>query len=162
MKLLITAGALALALSIAGPASSAEFKVGDLTVINPWARATAGKPRNGGAYLTIKGGASDDELTKVETAVAKRAQLHGHKNVDGVMVMQALKGLKVPAGRTVMLKPSIRHIMLMKLKQALKKGESFPMTLHFAQAGKVTVEVMIMGVGARNAGMKRGKMKPKE
>ncbi len=150
MKSLIIAGALACA--IAMPASAAEYKVGDLTVVDPWARATAGVPRNGGAYLAIKGGASDDELTKIETEVAEHAQLHGHKNVDGVMVMHALNGLEVPAGDMAILKPGMRHIMLMKLKHALKEGESFPMTLHFAKAGKVTVEVEIMGVGARDAG----------
>lgn len=163
MKSLFTAGALALAFAVVAPASAAEYKVGDLTVVNPWARATAGKPRNGAAYLTIKGGAGDDDsLTKVETGVAMRAQLHGHKNENGMMKMQAIDAVAVPAGGMAMFQPGGRHIMLMKLKQALKKGQSFPMTLHFTKAGKVTVEVEIMAVGAKDAGIGHGKMKPKQ
>lgn len=162
MKSLISVGALALAIAVAAPASAAEYKVGDVTIVNPWARATAGVPRNGAAYLIIKGGVSDDELTKIETGIAKRAQLHGHKNENGVMKMQEVDGVKVPAGGMAMLKPGGHHIMLMKLKQALKKGQSFAMTLHFAKAGKVTVNVMIMGVGAKEASMDHGKMKMKE
>ncbi len=162
MKNLITAGALALALSTAASLTlsapsmasdmGAMYKAGDITILNPWARATPGKPRNGGAYLTIKGGASGDELTGVESDVAKRTEIHGHKNENGIMKMYKADGVPVPAGGMAMLKPGGFHVMLMKLKHALKEGESFPLTLHFAKAGKVTVKVKIMSVGAMNAG----------
>ena len=152
MKFLITAGALALALAVATSAPAGEYKAGDVTVVNPWARATPGVPRNGGAYLTIKGGVSDDELIGVATAVAKRAELHGHKQENGVMKMRQVKGVKVPASGMIILKPSSLHVMLIKLNQALKQGKSFPMTLRFAKAGEVTVQVKIMGVGAMEAG----------
>jgi len=71
--------------------------------------------------------------------------------------------ITVPAGGMAMLQPGGYHVMLMKLKYALKEGESFPLTLHFAKAGKVTVEVRIMSVGAMNAGKNtgHGKMKMK-
>jgi copper(I)-binding protein len=162
MKSVIAAGALALAFAVAVPASAAEYKVGEITIVNPWARATAGIPRNGAAYLTIKGGAGDDELAEISTMVAKRAQLHGHKHEGGVMKMHEVNGFEVPAGATLTLKPGGHHIMLMKLNHALKKGQSFPLTLEFAKAGKITVEVMIMGVGARSSGMNHGHKKKKE
>ena len=162
MKNLITAGALALALStiatlipntVAMAADmGAMHKAGGITIHNPWARATPGRPRNGGAYLTIKGGASGDELTSVESTVAKKTQLHDHTNENGVMKMRQVKSIMVPAGGIAMLKPGGHHVMLMKLKHALKKGESFPLTLYFAKAGKVTVEVKVMSVGAMDAG----------
>ena len=72
------------------------------------------------------------------------------------MKMREVHGLDVPAGEMVMLKPGGYHVMLMKLKHALKKGGSFPLTLHFAKAGDVTVDVRIMGVGAMNAETKSG------
>ncbi len=159
MKAFIAAGALALAL--ATTATAAEYKVGDITVVDPWARATAGVPRNGAAYLTIKGGAIGDELVSVETENAMHAQLHGNKMENNVMIMFKVDGLEVPANAMTMLKPGGYHIMLMKLKHALKKGESFPMTLHFAKAGKVTVEVNIMGVGAKGNSHDHSKMKMK-
>lgn len=159
MKLLITAGALVLSVVFATAGFAADFKVGDLTIIDPWTRATAGNPRNGVTYLGIKGGVSDDELIKIETGVARHAQLHDSKEVNGMMSMYRIDSLGVPAGGMVMLKPGDLHIMLLGLSHALKKGESFPMTLHFAKAGKVTIEVRIMGVGASNGGMDHSKMK---
>ncbi len=166
MRSLFTVGAFALTLAAIAPATAAEYKIGDITIVDPWARATPGTPRNGGAYLTIKGGASDDQLTSVESDVAKRTELHGHKNENGVMKMHRVDGVEIPASGMAMLKPGGYHIMLMKLKHALKEGESFPVTLHFANAGKVTVEVKILGVGAMGAGKDathggHGKMKMK-
>ncbi|MBT7665550.1 MAG: copper chaperone PCu(A)C [Rhodospirillaceae bacterium] len=158
MKTLLTAGALALSLITLAitPSAAMEYKAGDITITNPWARATPGQPRNGGAYLMIKGGATDDQLTGAETPVSKKAAIHGHSNENGVMKMREVHGLDVPAGEMVMLKPGGYHVMLMKLKHALKKGGSFPLTLHFAKAGDVTVDVRIMGVGAMNAETKSG------
>lgn len=152
MKLLFAASALALSLIASLPTTAAEYRVGDITITNPWARATPGRTRNGGAYLMITGGAADDQITGADTPVSKKAAIHGHSHENGVMKMREVRNLEVPAGEVMMLKPGGLHIMLIKLKHALKKGDSFPLTLHFAKAGDVTVEVQIMGVGAMKAG----------
>ncbi|NQV58243.1 MAG: copper chaperone PCu(A)C [Alphaproteobacteria bacterium] len=154
MKNFLTAGVFALAFAVAAPAAAiaAEYKVGDITIVNPWARATPGAARNGGAYLTIRGGASDDKLTGVEADIAMRTEIHGNKQENGVMKMYKVESIEVPAGGMAMLKPGGFHVMLMKLKRALKEGESFPMTLSFAKAGEVTVAFKILGVGAMKGG----------
>ena len=48
-------------------------------------------------------------------------------------------GLEIPAGGSVHLKPGGFHLMFMKLKQRLVKGESHKVTLSFKHAGKVDV-----------------------
>lgn len=40
------------------------------------------------------------------------------------------------------------HIMLMDLKQPLKKGDKFPLTLEFEKAGRVNVEVQVEEVAS--------------
>ena len=72
------------------------------------------------------------------------------------MKMRQVAGVNVPAGGMVLLKPGGYHVMLVKLKQPLKEGGSFPLTLHFAKAGMVTVKVEINGVGAMGAGKGHG------
>lgn len=171
MKNLLSAGALALALAMIAPATAmaTEYKAGGITIVDPWARATAGLARNGGAFMTIKSGGGEDELLKIETEAAKRAELHTHKHENGVMKMRKVDGIKVPAGGMVQMRPGGLHVMLMKLSQPLKTGERFPMTLHFAKAGKVTVQVDVMGMGSMGAGRNpahgghdsQGKMKMK-
>lgn len=121
-----------------------------LEVQQAWARASAGNMKNGGAYITIlNGGTDDDRLVAVETPVAKKAELHTHINDNGVMRMREVEGgVKVDAGKVVTFRPGSYHVMLMGLDKPLKEGTKFPLTLTFEKAGKKTVEVSVMGVGA--------------
>ena len=57
-----------------------------------------------------------------------------------------------PKGQT-MLKPGGLHVMLIGLKQPLKQGESFPLTLTFEKAGELDVSVVVEKAGAMG-GMK--------
>ena len=54
----------------------------------------------------------------------------------------------LPAGQPVVLKPGAVHIMLLGLKQPLRAGESFPLTLEFEKAGKREVSVAVEKAGA--------------
>ena len=51
------------------------------------------------------------------------------------------------------LKPGGYHIMLMGLKQQLKDGETFPVTLTFEKAGAVTTTVHVAKAGAMGPDM---------
>ena len=48
----------------------------------------------------------------------------------------------------VVLRPGTTHVMLTGLKQPLKEGETFPLTLDFAKAGKQDVQVKVAKAGA--------------
>jgi hypothetical protein len=87
-------------------------------------------------------------LTSISTPVAAMAEVHQTINDNGVMKMRAVKSLGIDRGKSVTLAPSGYHIMLMNLKQALKQGESFPVTLTFAKAGPVTATAMVEKAGA--------------
>ena len=54
----------------------------------------------------------------------------------------------VPAGGKTALEPGGLHVMLIGLKAPLKEGDKFPLTLTFAKAGKVDVEVIVEKPGA--------------
>ena len=128
-------------------ASVAAAQTGPVEVKNAWARATPGKAETGAAYLTIETAASD-RLTGASTPVAAKAELHEMTMQGGVMKMRELGALDLPAGHAVALKPGAAHIMLMGLKQPLRAGESFPLTLDFEKAGKREVTVTIEKAGA--------------
>jgi copper(I)-binding protein len=61
----------------------------------------------------------------------------------GMMGMQPIARLEIPAGGSVELKPGSYHIMLIGLKQDLKVGDSIEITLKSENAGaaKVTAAV---------------------
>jgi copper(I)-binding protein len=154
MKKLFIAGAMLLAAisPVLAPAMAAEFKQGDITIVDPWARATPGKAPNGGAFLMIKSAGAGDKLIGVESKVAKRTELHNHINDNGVMKMRQVAAIEVPAGGMAMLKPGGYHVMLMKLHQGLKEGDRFTLTLLFEKAGAVEVQVEVKAVGAMGSG----------
>ena len=92
-------------------------------------------------------GAAADALVAAELPVAARAELHTHIKDGDVMRMRQVSSIDVPAGGTVNLQPGGLHIMLIDLKEPLRQGETFPLTLTFAKAGKVTVYVPVKSPG---------------
>lgn len=112
-----------------------------------WARATPGSATTGAAYLTIEA-SRPDRLVGVSTPVAGRAELHAHENDHGVMHMHPVDGVAVQPGVPTVLKPGGIHVMLLQLKQPLKQGETFPLTLRFEKAGTREVTVHVEKPGA--------------
>lgn len=137
-----------------GVAQAEDAKVGGITVSEVWARATPPSARNGAAFLTLRNAGGADSLVAAASPVAKRVGIHESSMKDGVMRMREVSGVAVPAGGTAKLEPGGLHVMLMGLDKPLKADESFPLTLTFAKAGKVTVDVVVQKIGAR--GMSHG------
>lgn len=131
----------------------APVKIGDLTLSGAFSRATLPRAPVGGGYLTIENrGGQDDRLLSVTAPVGTAVQIHEMAHKDGVMSMRELAdGLPIPAGAKITLEPSGTHLMLTGLSEALVKGSSFDMILHFQKAGDVTVTFDILALNARHA-----------
>ena len=122
-------------------------------VSNAWARATPGTGSTGAAYLTVTDQGPPDHLTGASTPVAATAQLHKTENQNGAMRMLPVPDLALASGQPVTFAPGGYHLMLTGLRQPLRKGDSFPLTLTFAHAPPVTVQVRVAGVGAAGPAM---------
>jgi periplasmic copper chaperone A len=118
-----------------------------ISVTQVWSRA-AMAGRTGVVYLTITAAGVPDQLLSVSSPVAPKAELHESLETNGVMEMRAVSSLDVEPGKPVALRPGGYHIMLVGLKHALKEGDSFPLTLHFAKAGDITVTASVQKAGA--------------
>jgi len=141
--LLVLSLALVLAACSPGGGSTASGG-GIVTVSDAWVRAAA-KGRTTAAYLQIVNGRlSDDTLVGVSTDAAGKASLHETTTDDsGMTGMQPMDGIKVPAGKTVMLEPGGFHVMLENLTADLAAGSQVRLVLTFEQGGplNVTAEV---------------------
>lgn len=126
-------------------------------VQDPWVRSTVSKQMPTGAFMQIR---SDQptRLVEVSSSAAKTAQIHEMSMQGDVMKMRAVKGLDVPAGQTVELKPGSYHIMLMDLNAQIKAGDTVPLTLVFEGADKKreTVNVKATARSPMGAGMPSG------
>lgn len=128
------------------------FRLGDMTVTAPWARATPGAIKIGAAYLTLTNrGAAPDRLIGVRSEVAERVELHTNLSTDGMMQMRPLDSVVLPPGQSVRFEPSGLHLMLVNLKAPLQDGSEFPLQVIFERAGTLTVQVKVGAVGAAGA-----------
>ncbi|MBI3146571.1 MAG: copper chaperone PCu(A)C [Pseudogulbenkiania sp.] len=130
---------------LALPALAHHYTLGALHIGHPWSRAMPAATTSGTVYLKLNNrGPSADRLLAASTPRAASAELHQHLDDHGVMRMRAVpNGVELPPGRSIALAPGGLHIMLMGLTAPLKAGERFPLTLRFARAGKIEVEVKI-------------------
>lgn len=125
-------------------AQAHEYEVGQLHIDHPWSREMPPVAPTAAAYFVVHNkGSEADRLLSVSTPVAGKAELHEHVHADGVMKMQQVQDVVIPAGGEVKFEPMGYHVMLFDLKQQAKDGERFPMTLNFEKAGKVDVEVAV-------------------
>ena len=142
--------AVAAALGAAAPLLAQSAASVTLAVGHSWTRETAPGQSVGGGFMTItnKGG-QDDRLLSASSPAARDVQIHTVNMDGGVMRMRPLAaGLAIPAGKAVMLKPGGYHLMLMGLRQPLKRGGSVPVTLRFQRAGEVRVQLQVQPIGA--------------
>ncbi len=144
-------------LGLATFASAHDYTLQSLSIGHPYARATAPGAPAGGAYLTIENkGSTPDTLVAVKSPVAT-AQIHEMSMDGNVMKMRELPGgLAIPAGGKVTLAPGGYHVMLMNLKQPLVAGQSFPLTLTFAKAGSIDVDVHVEPLVAKGDAPMKG------
>lgn len=134
-------------------ASADDYRVGDLTIERPWARSTPPGVPVGAGYLTIRDtGTRGDQLLGAASRVADMVQIHQTTMADGAMQMRKQEALAVPPGGVVVLEPGGFHLMLMQLTGPLVTGDRVPVTLEFARAGRVTIELEVAPPGAPGPG----------
>jgi hypothetical protein len=90
---------------------------------------------NGALYMTLSNsGTGDDRLVAVTTDVAADAQFHQSTLEDGMMSMQPLEAIDLPAGGDAALEPGGAHVMLLDVDQGLAAGDTVELTLTFDHA----------------------------
>ena len=136
------------------PAQAEDVTIGGLKISAPWARATPKGASVGGGYMKITNtGTVSDRLIGGSTDISDSFEVHEMTMDGGVMKMRPVTGgLEIKPGQTVTLDPSGYHVMFVGLKDQLKQGDRFKATLQFAQAGKVDVDFIIEGLGAKTGG----------
>jgi copper(I)-binding protein len=129
------------------PASAHDFRLGPLRIDHPYATPTPPGAANGAAYLRgIRNtGEQPDRLVGASTPVARSVEIHRSViDAQNVMRMRAIDGIPLPPKAELQLRHGgEHHLMLIDLKQPLKDGDRFPMTLRFEKAGEREVMVWV-------------------
>jgi copper(I)-binding protein len=146
-----TAAALLIALTILTGAAWADEA--GIHVADAHARPTPPGITSGVVYLVLMNhGSADDDLTGVSSPIAASAGLYRSAVESGALAGPPVSDFKIKANDGVTFKPDGPHIVLMGLKQPLRIGEMFPVTLTFAKAGPVEITVTVQALTPAKAG----------
>lgn len=137
--------AMALLVACGGADDGADSSAasGEITVENAWGRTSPMVADNGAFYLTITNGTdTDDELLSAAVDVCNTVELHEMYMMENdVMGMRQVPGgtIPVPAGETVELKVGGLHVMCIGKTADFQAGDTYDITLDFAEAGEMVV-----------------------
>lgn len=131
------------------PAFARDYTLKELRIVEPYARATPPGAQTAGVWFRIENRGSDnDVLVGVASPVADSAELHVMRMEGNLAQMRPVTAIGVPAGATVMLTPQGYHVMLAGLRKPLAAGAQIPLTLTFAKAGKIEIDVDVIALTA--------------
>ncbi len=140
---MIKALALAAAMMFAASAAHAHsHKLKNLEIVHPWCIETEDTAKPVVVSMTIRNaGAKPDRLLRASASSAAKTELRAGVPPDGEGGVIA--SIPVDGRGEVNLKRGGPHVLLTGVKKPLGAHDSFLMTLTFARAGKVEVEVMV-------------------
>ena len=115
-----------------------------MAIMNAWVREAHAKARVNAGYMTLVNvGSEDVTLVKVESDAFASVEVHEMVTVDGMMEMNEVTDMVIPAKGQIHFEPGGKHLMLIGPKQHLAKGEKVDMTLTFKSGKKQTVSVKV-------------------
>lgn len=136
MKKLMLIGLMALPMTV----HAHDYKVGDLAIAHPIARATTATAMSSAGYFEVTNtGDVADRLIEVR-ADFPRVMMHDTKIEDDIATMFHVDAVEIGAGETVTFMPGGKHVMFMGLNgDPFEVGEKVPATLVFENAGTVEI-----------------------
>ena len=136
-------------------ANDSQMAGTDIEAHDFWARSAL-KDGNGAAYMLLHNhSAEDDALVGASSDIAGAVEVHlSQMKADGTMEMIKQESVALPADGELELKPGSYHIMLIGLKQDIKAGDEFSLTLHFTNHEDITMTIPVMDAeGMGGSGM---------
>lgn len=136
-------GRLALFLFLAHLAGAAVAQTA-IQVENPWVREAPPGARVLAVYMTLKNRSGQpDRLVRAESPIARAAELHQTRGHEGMMRMEPVPAIEVPAHGQAVLAPNRYHIMLVEPVRSVKAGETVPLRLFFGRGPEITLDVPV-------------------
>lgn len=139
MKSLLVAATSAVLMATAA-ASSPEIDLGDLTISHPTAYEARAGSRTKLSMGFFNDGSATVHIVGLTTPVAREARF---RLSAGPSFDTELEAISVPAEDALELGATTLWVVLIGLNRTLRAGESFPVTLHFANGAQATLQVKV-------------------
>jgi copper(I)-binding protein len=118
------------------------------TVTQAWVKLPAVPGQPAAAYFTVTGGNGDEKLVRIETAMAKRTDMHSSMmDLRNMATMAPIAELDVPRGATVRFAPGGYHAMIYGLDPVIVPGTAVPLRFGFASGKTAEAEAKSVAAG---------------
>lgn len=115
-----------------------------IAVEDAWARPAPAAGGNTAVYARlVNTGREADQLTGGKSSLATAVEVHKTTMAEGVMKMEPISRLEIPAKGEVQLQPGGLHVMVIDLNMPLSPGDTIPITLRFEKSGEIELEVEV-------------------
>ncbi|MGH1486427.1 MAG: copper chaperone PCu(A)C [Cellvibrionaceae bacterium] len=109
-------------------------------VQNPVIKTTPPGINNTAAYLHIKNNSDQDiALVKAESDIAQLVEIHEHTMNNGLMLMQKVESITIPANSFIEFKPGGYHIMFINLNSTISPDQKVEINLTFSNGMKQSI-----------------------
>ncbi len=123
-----------------------------LYVDRAWVQINPNDAGPASGYFTIHGGAEPTRLLSVTTEGAQRIEMHESIEKNGMMTMQAVESVDVPAKSKVEFAPGGKHLMIFGVNPAIVETGKLTMTMFFANGDRLIVDAVVRKAGAATGG----------
>ena len=131
---------------------------GDISVNDAYVQAVPPNLPNSASFMKIMNHSDNVVyLQRADSTLAKNLELHEHTMDNGMMKMQQVAHIEIPANGMVELQPGGYHVMLLGLNRPLKEGDVAQSIKLYFSNGEV-VELKDVPVQSVINGMKIHKM----
>ncbi len=118
-----------------------------IEVSDPWVREAPPGIRLVAAYMVLANPSGrTDRLVSVRSPLAGKIEIHRMIIRNGMMDMDAIPFLTIPAKGEVKLQPGGTHLMIYGLKRELRAGDRLPLELEFEHAGTRLIDAPVRKV----------------
>jgi copper(I)-binding protein len=140
----VAAAMLLLACLLGSMACTGRAAGPQLLVEDAWARQPAVAGGNSAVYFHLRNRSGQaDRLVGVSSPVAT-AELHQSvAREDGVMGMEPVSQVEIPAGGDIEFEPGGLHVMIMGLTMPLAAGDTLPLVLEFERSAPIELDVAV-------------------
>ena len=116
-----------------------EFSIESIHINHPHIRLAVDSGPAAG-YMTIVNTSSiADQLIRVETSFADKAELHQTLIIDNQARMKKVDYINLPSEKAQSMKPEGYHLMFSELKEKLVKGSKISVTLFFKETESINI-----------------------
>jgi copper(I)-binding protein len=142
-------GALVGALTLGSLGAAAHAAEQGLVISDPWMRSVVPSRPAAGYFILSNDTSKPHTLVGAASPACGMLMLHESVHQGGEDRMMMVQSVLVPAHRKIKFAPGDYHLMCTSPSQAVRPGQSVPVTLRFADGGTVAASFPVRGANGK-------------